>query len=212
MNKNLFSGISSMILAAMMLTFTACNSSNVDRAERLDWEGKTEEAIKLYQEAIDEGNIEAISKLALLYANTHKPEKAKEYYKMAVDKGDKEAAGILANFSLRDENYEEVITYLKPIVDAGDTTQVYTLGSAYVKLGQYDQAVQVLLKNKNSVYVKTILGTAYYELGDMENAEKYWKSGVYDHRSGGINSYNKLLELYKEQGRTADYEALEGAY
>ncbi len=212
MNKNLFSGIWSLMLVAAVLTFTACSSSAEDKAERLDREGKTEEAIKLYQEAIDEGSVGAISKLALLYSNTHQPEKAKEYYKMAVEKGDKEAAGILANLSLRDENYEDVITYLKPIVDAGDTTQVYTLGSAYVKLGKYDQAVKVLLKNKNSVYVKTILGTAYYELGDKENAEKYWKSGVYDHKSGGINSYNKLLELYKEQGRTADYNALEGAY
>ena len=212
MNKNIISRTLGLILVTAFTTFTACNSSNEDKAERLDREGKTEEAIKLYEQAIEEGSVGAINKLALLYSNTHQPEKAKEYYKMAVAKGDKEAAGILANFSLRDEKYEDVITYLKPIVDAGDTTQVYTLGSAYVKLGQYEDAVQVLLKNKNSVYVKTILGTAYYELGDKENAEKYWKSGVYDHKSGGINSYNKLLELYKEQGRTADYNALESAY
>ncbi|ERJ61379.1 tetratricopeptide repeat protein [Sphingobacterium paucimobilis] len=212
MKKNRHFSIERISLAIILAVLTACSSSNEDKADRLNRDGQTEEAIVLYKKAVEEGSIEAISKIALAYSNTHQPEKAKEYYKMAVDKGDKKAAGILANLSLRDEAYDDVITYLKPVVDAGDTTQVYTLGSAYIKLGKYDDAVQVLLKNKNSVYVKAILGTAYYELGDKENAEKYWKSGVYDHKSGGINSYNKLLELYKEQGRTTDYEALEGAY
>lgn len=105
-----------------------------------------------------------------------------------------------------------MVTYLKPLVDAGDTTQVYPLGRAYVELGQYDKAVACLSKNKDNVYVKDILGTAYYELGELDQAEAVWRSAVYDHRSGAVNSYNKLLEFYREQGRTADYEALEGAY
>ncbi|ULT24827.1 hypothetical protein KUH03_39045 [Sphingobacterium sp. E70] len=53
---------------------------------------------------------------------------------MASEKGDKKATETLANFSLRDGSYNDVITYLKPMVEAGDTTQVYALGSAYVKL------------------------------------------------------------------------------
>ncbi len=97
-------------------------------------------------------------------------------------------------------------------MDAGDTTQVYALGSAFVKLKRYNEAVQILLKNKDNVYVKAILGEAYYELGDLNNAEKYWKSAVYNHQSGGINSYNKLLDLYRQQGREKDYKKLEGAY
>jgi|GEM_PF-794861 len=212
MKKNTIFGIWNLMFVAILLAFTACNNSNEDKADRLSNDGKTEEAIQHYQLAIKEGSVEAINKLALLYSNTHQPEKAKEYYKMALEKGDKKAAETLAYLSLKDEAYDDVITYLKPIVDGGDTTQVYTLGSAYVKLERYDEAVQVLLKNKDNVYVKAILGTAYYELGDLGNAEKYWKSAVYNHNSGAINSYNKLLELYREQGRTADYKALEGTY
>jgi tetratricopeptide (TPR) repeat protein len=129
---------------------------------------------------------------------------------MALNKGDKKAAETLANLSLRDGAYNDVITYLKPMVDAGDTTQVYTLGNALVKLQRYDEAVQILLKNKDNVYVKAILGEAYYGLGDLKNAEKYWKSAVYDHKSGGINSYNKLLELYRQQGRKKIIKSLKG--
>jgi hypothetical protein len=212
MNKHTFSGIWSLISVAILITFASCNRSNEEKADRLNNDGKTEEAISYYQLAIKEGSTEAINKLALLYSNNHQPEKAKQYYIMAVKKGDKKAAETLANFSLRDGAYHDVITYLKPIVDAGDTTQVYALGSAFVKLKRYDEAVQVLLKNKNNVYVKAILGEAYYELGDLNNAEKYWKSAVYNHQSGGINSYNKLLDLYREQGRKEDYKELEGAY
>lgn len=212
MNKHTFFCLLGLIYVAILLTFASCNSSNEDKADRFSNEGKTEEAITHYQLAIKEGSVEAISKLALLYSNTHQPEKAKQYYIMALEKGDKKAAETLANYGLRDGAYDDVITYLKPMVDAGDTTQVYTLGSAYVKLKRYDEAVQVLLKNKDNVYVKAILGEAYYELGDLNNAEKYWKSAVYNHPSGGINSYNKLLELYRKQGREADYKALEGAY
>lgn len=212
MNKNTIFGIWGLISFVLLITFVSCNSSNEDKADSLNNDGKTEEAIKHYQLAIEEGSVEAISKLALLYSNTHQPAKAKEYYIMALGKGDKKAAEILANFSLRDGAYNDVVTYLKPMVEAGDTTQVYALGSAYVKLEQYNEAVQVLMKNKDNVYVKDILGEAYYKLGDLQNAEKYWKSAVYDHKSGGINSYKKLLELYREQGKEKDYKELEGAY
>ncbi len=197
MNKHTFLGIWSCISVAILFIFASCNRSNEDKADSLNKDGKTEEAI---------------NKLALLYSNTHQPEKAKQYYIMAAEKGDKKAAETLANMSLRDGAYHDVITYLKPIVDAGDTTQVYALGSAFVKLKRYDKAVQVLLKNKDNVYVKAILGEAYYELGDLNNAEKYWKSAVYNHQSGGINSYNKLLDLYRQQRREKDYKELEGAY
>lgn len=212
MNKHTIFGIWNLISIVILIAFASCNSSNEDKADRLNNDGKTEEAIKHYQLAIEEGSVEAISKLALLYSNTHQPEKAKKYYILASEKGDKKATETLANFSLRDGSYNDVITYLKPMVEAGDTTKVYALGSAYVKLKKYDEAVQVLLKNKDNVYVKAILGEAYYELGDLKNAEKYWKSAVYNHKSGGINSYNKLLELYRQQGREADYKELEGAY
>ncbi|WP_286858247.1 MULTISPECIES: tetratricopeptide repeat protein [Sphingobacterium] len=212
MNRQTIFSIWGLISVTLLLTFASCTSSNEDRADRLNNDGKTEEAIKHYQLAIEEGSIEAINKLALLYSNIHQPEKAKQYYIMALNKGDKKAAETLANLSLRDGAYNDVITYLKPMVDAGDTTQVYTLGNALVKLQRYDEAVQILLKNKDNVYVKAILGEAYYGLGDLKNAEKYWKSAVYDHKSGGINSYNKLLELYLQQGREKDYKELEGTY
>src|SRR5690606_6135683 len=146
MNKHTFLGIWSCISVAILFIFASCNGSNEDKADSLNKDGKTEEAISYYQLAIKEGSIEAINKLALLYSNIHQPEKAKQYYIMAAEKGDKKAAETLASMSLRDGAYHDVITYLKPIVDTGDTTQVYALGSAFVKLKQYDKAVQVLLK------------------------------------------------------------------
>lgn len=198
-----------VVLAVMV---AACSQSDEERAGRLAEQGKTAEAIALYERAIEGGSTEAIKQLALLYSNNLQPAKAQEYYQLAHEKGDREATLYLANTSLKDQRYSDVVTYLKPLVDAGDTTQVYPLGRAYVELGQYDKAVAYLSKNKDNVYVKDILGTAYYELGELDQAEAVWRSAVYDHRSGAVNSYNKLLEFYREQGRTADYEALEGAY
>ncbi|WP_257668831.1 tetratricopeptide repeat protein [Parapedobacter tibetensis] len=200
------------VAALIALVTAACNGSDEAKADRLAGQGKTGEAIALYERAIEDGSLEAINKLALLYSNNLQPEKAKEYYHMAHEKGDRKATAYLANTSLKDHNYDDVVTYLKPLVDDGDTTQVYPLGWAYVELGRYEDAVACLLKNKDNVYVKGILGTAYYELDDLEQAEAVWKSAVNDHSSGGVNSYNKLLELYCEQGRTEDYEALEGRY
>lgn len=199
-------------MAGLVIAVAACDGSAEAKADRLAMDGKTDEAIALYEEAIAAGSVEAISKLAVLYNNELQPEKAKEYYQMAHEKGDRKATEYLASRSLRDHDYEAVITYLKPLVDAGDTTTVYQLGSAYIELGQYQEAVDCLLKNKDNVYVKGVLGTAYYELGNLEQAEEVWKSAVYDHPSGAINAYNKLLELYREQDRTDDYEALEGVY
>jgi len=201
-----------LFLSFLAIALQSCNSSNVDKADKYYKDDNVPEAIKHYELAIAEGDTTATNKLALLYANEHQPEKAKEVYIKSFEKGNMEAAQYLANVSLRDEKYNDVIKYAKPLADKGNKEIVYALGSAYLKLTQYDDAIKYLKMDAGNVYVKDPLGQAYYDKKDYINAEKYWKSAVDDHQSGAINSYNKLLNLYKEQNRQKDYDAYNGRY
>jgi len=201
-----------LAIAALTFSMQSCNSSNVDKADKFYKEDNVAEAIKHYELAIDEGDTTATNKLALLYANEHQPEKAKAVYLKSFEKGNVFAAQYLANMSLKDNNYDDVIKYTKSLADKGNKEVVYTLGSAYLKLKQYDDAIKYLSMDADNVYIKDPLGQAYYDKKDYTNAEKYWKSAVDDHKSGAINSYNKLLNLYKEQNRQKDYDAYNGKY
>ncbi|RZL47448.1 MAG: hypothetical protein EOP00_11905 [Pedobacter sp.] len=201
-----------LILSFLAITLQSCNSSNVDKADKYYKDDNVPEAIKHYELVIAEGDTTAMNKLALLYSNEHQPEKAKEVYIKSFEKGNIEAAQYLANVSLKDQKYDDIIKYAKPLADKGNKKMVYALGSAYLNLKQYDNAIIYLLMDAESVYIKDPLGQAYYEKKDYANAEKYWKSAVDDHQSGAINSYNKLLNLYKEQGRQKDYDAYLGRY
>lgn len=199
-------------ISILTLALQSCNTSNLNKADKYYEQENIPEAIKHYELAIEEGDTTATNKLALLYANEHQPEKAKAVYIKSFENGNTFAAQYLANTSLRDEKYDDVIKYAKPLVDKGHKEMVYALGSAYLKLKQYDDAIKYLSLDAKDVYVKDPLGQAYYDKKDYTNAEKYWKSAVDDHNSGAINSYNKLLKLYKEQGRQKDYDAYNGKY
>lgn len=201
-----------LFLSILAITLQSCNSSNVDKADKYYKDDNVPEAIKHYELAIADGDTTALTKLALLYTNEHQPEKAKNIYIKSFEGGNVYAAQYLSNISLRDEKYEDVIKYAKPLADQGNKEMAYALGSAYLKLKQYDDAIKYLQMDAESVYIKDPLGQAYYEKKDYLNAEKQWKSAVDDHKSGAINSYHKLLNLYKEQNRQKDYDAYNGKY
>lgn len=201
-----------LFLSVLAITLQSCKTNNTEKADKFYKEDNVVEAIKHYELAIAEGDTTATNKLALLYANEHQPEKAKEVYIKSFEKGDIFAAQYLSNVSLKDEKYDEVIKYAKPLADKGNKEISYALGSAYLKLKQYDNAIKYLRLDSTSVYTKDPLGQAYYDKKDYANAEKQWKSAVDEHKSGAINSYNKLLNLYKEQGRQKDYDTYNGKY
>jgi len=201
-----------LLLFFLVISLQSCKTNNTDKADKFYKEDNVPEAIKHYELAIAEGDTTATNKLALLYANEHQPEKAKAVYIKSFEKGEVFAAQYLSNLSLRDEKYDDVIKYAKPLADKGNKETLYALGSAYLKLKQYDNAIKYLRLDSSSVYIKDPLGQAYYDKKDYANAEKQWKSAVNDHKSGAINSYNKLLNLYKEQGRQNDYDAYYGKY
>jgi TPR repeat protein len=204
--------VNQIFYLSIVFVALSCSQSNEEKADKLNKDGNTKEAISFYEKAIAEGSVEAMNKLALLYSNEHQPEKATEWYQKSFDKGNVDAAKYLASSSLRDDDYEGVVKYAKALVDNGNTDMIYNLGSAYLKLEQYDQAISYLLKKENDVYVKDILGQAYYGKKDFANAEKCWKSGVDDFKSGGVNSYHNLLKLYQEQNRMEDYNKYKGRY
>ncbi|RZK56663.1 MAG: hypothetical protein EOO87_04895 [Pedobacter sp.] len=201
-----------LFISILAITLQSCKTNNTEKADKFYKEDNVVEAIKHYELAIAEGDTTATNKLALLYANEHQPEKAKAVYIKSFEKGDIFAAQYLSNVSLKDEKYDDVIKYAKPLADKGNKEISYALGSAYLKLKQYDNAIKYLRLDSTSVYTKDPLGQAYYDKKDYANAEKQWKSAVDDHESGAINSYHKLLSLYKEQGRQKDYDTYNGKY
>jgi len=197
---------------SILFFMISCDVSSETKADKLYQDDKVDEAIQMYQTAIEDGSETAINKLALLYANEHQPEVAKEWYIKSFNKGNMEATKILENISLKDGNSEDVIMYSKPLADQGDKDVIYSLGSAYYKLKDYKNAIHYFLRDEDNVYNRYVLGLAYYDSGDKKNAEIQWRKAVDLYPSGAINSYNRLLELFKEQNRMDDYEAYVGKY
>lgn len=58
--------------------------SILDRARRLDMEGRRQEAIELYEQSAKSGNTEAMCMLGMMYYG-HDPEKSIAWYEMAAD-------------------------------------------------------------------------------------------------------------------------------
>lgn len=198
-----------VLISAILLS---CNSSNESKADSYNTKGNTEKAIHHYKLAIKEGSVEAMSKLAFLYSNQQQKDKAQKYLIMAYENGDVSSTEILSSNSLKDNNYQDVIKYSKKMADDGNKNLIYNLGLAYLQLEEYDLAIKYLKMDKESVYIKDPLGEAYYKKGDYTNAEKSWKSAIENHPAGAVNSHNKLLKLYIEQGRNNDYEQYKDYY
>ena len=202
------------LFTLFLVLFSSCNQSNEAKGDKSVRNGEREEAIQYYILALgeDSENTELMNKLALAYSNNHQPDKATEVYVTSAESGDEYALKMLGAISFKNADYLVAIEYYKPLADSGNTDVIYDLGSSYYNVGQYDEALKYLLSGKQSVYEKNIIGKVYYAMKDYENAEKYWKSAVDDYPSGGVNSYNSLLELYKEQGRTEDFNKYKGRY
>ncbi|MCL5245652.1 tetratricopeptide repeat protein [Cellulophaga sp. 20_2_10] len=196
------------LLKASVFVFllTCCTPSNESKADTYKKNGDTEKAIAHYKLAIEEGSVKSMNKLALLYVNNHKLDEAKKYYQMSFEKGNESAAQILASLCASNNDYQGTITYGKKLADSGNLAVIYNLGDAYLNLGKYDEAIKYLTKDSTSVFTKNLLGEAYYQKGDLKNAEKVWKSAVGKNHIASKGSLQKLLRLYLKQGRTDEYK------
>jgi tetratricopeptide (TPR) repeat protein len=99
----------------------------------------------------------------------------------------------------------------------------YIAGICYLRLGQYDEAIQYLKKFKSkdklvSVQVLGSLGDAYMEKNDLENAAKYYKKAVSKNQNELITPVYllRLGMLCEMQGKWTDavsyYETLQQEY
>ncbi|MDR2408648.1 MAG: tetratricopeptide repeat protein [Bacteroidales bacterium] len=99
----------------------------------------------------------------------------------------------------------------------------YIAGICYLKLGQYDEAIEYLKKFKSrdklvSVQALGSLGDAYMEKNDLDNAAKYYKKAVSKNENDLITPVYllRLGMLYEMQGKWSDaasyYEQLQQDY
>lgn len=159
-----------------------------NEAFNLEAQGRLDEAIKLYKEAIklDPGFCDAMDNLGLLYRNIDEVEKAVFWYKKSLDIFPE---NVVAHINLAIahrlmENPEEAIleyesvVRLKPEYAEG----YYGLGTVYFDLGQPDKALSNF-KKAEEIYIEEssphlsdaryYLGVSYLMLSDQEQAKKY---------------------------------------
>lgn len=134
--------------------------------------------------------------------NTENLEIAENEFKKALDinKSNSTAHSNLSKVYLLKGMYQDCITEAKLALKLTKSEYAqYSIGSAYVKTGRINDALSAFLKgyeyNNNSSFILEALGDTYYELGDIDNAKKYY--GKYIENNGTAQS-TKVIERLDE--------------
>jgi len=90
-------------------------------------------------------------------------------------------------------------------------TSLANLGVAYANLEQYDSALYYLevaaARMPFNPDTYNNLGGVYYSMGDFDKAEKIWKDAI-DLTPENFQFLEYLAQLYQQQNRVEDYEAI----
>ncbi len=159
-----------------------------NEAFNLEAQGRFDEAIKRYKEAIklDPGFCDAMDNLGLLYRSIGELEKAVFWYKKSLKIFPENVVAhtnLAVVYRLMEEPEEAIVEYesvvkLKPEYAEG----YYGLGTVYVDLGQPDKALSNF-KKAEEIYLEEssphlsdaryYIGVSYLMLSEQEEAKKY---------------------------------------
>jgi tetratricopeptide (TPR) repeat protein len=161
-------------------------------AEKLEKEGKYDEAIAVYEQFMQEhAGTENIFKMNLLigqlYEKKHDYPSAIEKYKLVVDKDPSDANALLSlgNAYIRNKQYDEAKIYYERLVEmkGDDPNILYTMAEMMMDNSNYEGAIEyynkALALNPNFADAQMKLGYAYYGAKQWQNAidafEKFLK-------------------------------------
>lgn len=153
---------------------TISAEKSIDDAKKAVTEGKKDDAIKLYEDAVkkDPENNVAKDELAMLYYQTTKYDKAVETWSdsLETEPDNSFVLNSLAN-SYRDQgNTDEAIkTYLKAI-ETGNLDSVGNLVTLYNSASRFDESITLLnsliVKYPEDKDLKQLLASSYSKKGD----------------------------------------------
>jgi tetratricopeptide (TPR) repeat protein len=153
------------------------------------------DSIRLWSDTVKKApnNDRAHNSLATAYLNAYDERKKNTDFLVIAEKEFKKTLEINDNNSIAHCNlskvyllkgmYQECITEAKRALKLSKSEYAqYNLGSAYKKTGRTDEALSAFLKgyeyNNRSSFILEALGDTYHELGDMENARKYYEKYI----------------------------------
>ncbi len=136
-----------IVAAAVVQTLSAAES--LESAERALRSGDHEQAISSYEALIAEGNVQAMTRLAVLYQRgefvSRDLEKAASYYRQAADEGDAEAQFNLGNLYLLGEGVPEdrhwAMTWYRQAAEQGHVPARHNLNQM-LRAGEYDSVAR----------------------------------------------------------------------
>lgn len=170
---------------ALSTTFKARKAYKAHR------EGRTEEALKLYEECVNEDlkDVETLLAYSLLLLRVGEFAKARELlvkiqrYPMKPE----QKTNLYVNYAaavFRMGEREKAIDVLEKQHAKGESGLIYeTLGYLYVEMGDFDKALEYNLQaldyDEEDPVTLDNLGQAYYRLkGDKETAKKYFDKAI----------------------------------
>lgn len=181
--------------------------------------GKTEEAMKLYEEAVNEGLKEVTSLLtySVLLIRRYRFQEARELL-VKIQKypmSDDQRRQLMVNYAscaYKLGNIEKGIELLERLHQKSESGMVYeTLGYLYVEAGDFEKAVSYNLEaleyDDEDAITLDNLGQAYYRLGnDKEKAKEYFEKAL-KVKPGQIDTLYFLAQYDIEAGDKAAAKA-----
>lgn len=94
--------------------------------------GKTEAAIKKYEEAASEGNVKSQYALGTIFEDMGELEEAERWYKIAYKSGKDEAALDIGNIKFSEEDYQYALYWYDKAVEIGLLAARNNMGVTYM--------------------------------------------------------------------------------
>jgi tetratricopeptide (TPR) repeat protein len=167
--------------------------NSVAEAEKLESEGKYDEAIAVYDKfMVDHAGTENIFKMNLLIGQLYEKKRdyaaAIEKYKLVVDQAPNDANALLylGNAYIRNRQYDEAKVYYERLVELqGDNPNIlYTMAEMMLDNSNYEGAIEYYNK---AIALNPNFGDAHMKLGYAYYGAKQWQNA--------IDAFEKFLQI-----------------
>ena len=176
-----------------------------EEIDKLQEEGKYEEALKKVEEIEnEEDGVKFFLKAYFLYELKNEKE-AEKYYEKSVKKGHISASFNLALLFQNQGEIEEAEKYYLIAIDRKDINSAFNLANLYQAQSKYESAEKYYLIAIGNGIDSALFNLAnlHYNQGKDKDAEKYYLKAI---EKGDIGALHNLAILYQSQGKIEDAE------